>query len=127
MVEFQVFRVVLPCHPIQEALAFYEPIFGITAKKVSDGRYYFMLGSVVLVCYDSIADGDGYRVSSNPEHIYITTSDIYETYERVKNQSPLVISPQIQKMPWGERSFYLIDPFGNKICFVEQGTEFYGK
>lgn len=127
MIDFQLFRIVLPTHPIQKALAFYEPIFEIPAIKVSEGRYYFKLGSVVLACYDSVADGDYCHVPPIPEHIYISTNNLQKVFERVKNQNPLVISPKIQKMPWGENSFYFIDPFGNKICFVEQGTEFWGK
>lgn len=34
---------------------------------------------------------------------------------------------EIAKRPWGERSFYAIDPFGNELCFVEAGTIFTGK
>ena len=28
--------------------------------------------------------------------------------------------------PWGERSFYGRDPFGNPICLVDSGTTFTG-
>ena len=28
--------------------------------------------------------------------------------------------------PWGERAFYAKDPFGNKICFVDEKTLFTG-
>lgn len=24
--------------------------------------------------------------------------------------------------PWGERSFYVVDPWGNDLCFCEEGT-----
>jgi hypothetical protein len=30
------------------------------------------------------------------------------------------------KMPWGERSFYMHDPFGNPICLVNDRTLFLG-
>lgn len=26
------------------------------------------------------------------------------------------------RRPWGERSFYVTDPWGNETCFVEEGT-----
>jgi hypothetical protein len=29
---------------------------------------------------------------------------------------------EIVKRPWGERSFYVADPWGNDLCFVEEGT-----
>jgi hypothetical protein len=28
--------------------------------------------------------------------------------------------------PWGERSFYAFDPFGNGLCFVDEKTVFTG-
>ena len=28
----------------------------------------------------------------------------------------------VTKCPWGERSFYVVDPWGNDLCFVEEGT-----
>jgi hypothetical protein len=28
--------------------------------------------------------------------------------------------------PWGERSFYADDPWGNPLCFVEEGTVYAG-
>jgi hypothetical protein len=24
--------------------------------------------------------------------------------------------------PWGEKSFYVTDPWGNELCFVQDGT-----
>lgn len=126
MMGFHLFRVVLPVKDIEEALRFYTKIFGFEPKRVSPGRGYFNLGGVILACYDSMADGDGHTVPPNPEHIYIATSQLEQVFELVKEAKPLAISPAIQKMPWGERSFYFIDPFGNKLCFVQEGTEFKG-
>jgi uncharacterized glyoxalase superfamily protein PhnB len=34
---------------------------------------------------------------------------------------------QIATRPWGERSFYLSDPFGNPLCFVDAKTLFTGR
>ena len=36
------------------------------------------------------------------------------------------VSP-IDKRPWGERSFYCLDPDGNRLCFVDQSTLFLGR
>ena len=33
---------------------------------------------------------------------------------------------QIATRPWGERSFYVHDPFGNPLCFVDAGSLFTG-
>lgn len=32
----------------------------------------------------------------------------------------------IATRPWGKRSFYVEDPFGNKQCFVDRATLFSG-
>ena len=29
---------------------------------------------------------------------------------------------EAMKRPWGERSFYVSDPWGNDLCFVQEGT-----
>ena len=34
---------------------------------------------------------------------------------------------RIAVRPWGERSFYAHDPFGNPLCFVDATTIFTGK
>ena len=33
---------------------------------------------------------------------------------------------EIARRPWGEVSFYVEDPFGNKLCFVDRATVFTG-
>jgi hypothetical protein len=32
----------------------------------------------------------------------------------------------IRRRPWGERSFYGLDPSGNPVCFVDSATVFRG-
>jgi hypothetical protein len=31
---------------------------------------------------------------------------------------------EIATRPWGQRSFYMRDPFGNPLCFVDETTIF---
>ncbi|HKA91835.1 MAG TPA: VOC family protein [Haliangiales bacterium] len=33
---------------------------------------------------------------------------------------------EIHRRPWGERSFYAEDPWGNGLCFVDETTLFTG-
>jgi hypothetical protein len=33
---------------------------------------------------------------------------------------------EVALRPWGERSFYADDPFGNPLCLVDAGTVFSG-
>jgi hypothetical protein len=34
---------------------------------------------------------------------------------------------KIEKRPWGERSFFMKDPFGNPTCFVDEKALFRGQ
>ena len=36
------------------------------------------------------------------------------------------LEDDIRTHDWGETSFYGIDPWGNKLCFIAAGTEFTG-
>jgi len=33
----------------------------------------------------------------------------------------------VDRQPWGERSFYCLDPDGNRLCFVDETTLFLGR
>jgi len=91
--------------------------------RVSPGRHYFPCGGTILACYDALADGDPEPVGPNPQHIYFSVDDLEAAYERVRRRSGRDITP-IESRPWGERSFYANDPFGNPICFVYSETLF---
>jgi len=87
------------------------------------GRHYFSCSGTILACYDALADGDPEPVGPNPQHIYFSVDDVDAAYERVRRRNGRDITP-IENRPWGERSFYANDPFGNPICFVDSKTLF---
>ena len=60
----------------------------------------------------------------NPDHVYFATDDLDACYRRVTAQPNSSILRHIETQPWGERSFYCTDPFGNKLCFVDNETLF---
>jgi predicted enzyme related to lactoylglutathione lyase len=129
------FRILVPVSDIEVAAQFYERVLSISGRRVSPGRHYFDCGGTILACFDPEADGDGRSASPNPEAIYISVSDLEETYRsskaanaRFATGSPPGVGPlgEIAKRPWGETSFYVFDPFGNELCFVSQDTVFRG-
>jgi catechol 2,3-dioxygenase-like lactoylglutathione lyase family enzyme len=131
----QLFRVILPVADIERAAAFYAGVLGMPGKRVSPGRHYFDCEGTILACYDPQADGDGYTATPNPEPIYLAVSDLRAAYDactaggaRFVDDAPPEVGPlgRIATRPWGEESFYAVDPFGNPICFVSKGTEFKG-
>lgn len=69
-------------------------------------------------------DGQGWKKHPN-QYIYFAVEYIEEMFELAK-KSEGTIEQEITQMPWGERLFYMKDPFGNPICFVDQSTLFMG-
>jgi predicted enzyme related to lactoylglutathione lyase len=130
----RLFRVILPVSDIDRAARFYAAVFEHDGVRVSGGRHYFSCGSVTLACYDANADGDATAFSPNPEWLYFEVADLHATLARVRSAGGTLVAGdvhgdpagQIARRPWGEVSFYAMDPFGNRICFVEKGTAFTG-
>lgn len=121
----QLYRVIVPVADIERAQVFYAAVLEQPGVRVSPGRHYFDCGTI-LACYDPRADGDGIDATPNPDHIYLAVDDLEACYRRVSEAGPQWIEEGIETRPWGERSFYLKDPFGNPVCFVQRGTEFTG-
>jgi catechol 2,3-dioxygenase-like lactoylglutathione lyase family enzyme len=121
--EPRLFRVILPVSEIEAAASFYADVLGMPGDRVSAGRHYFSCGGTILACYDAVADGDPEPVAPNPQHVYFSVDDLEATHERVRLRDGREVTP-IEVRPWGERSFYAKDPFGNPICFVDSNTLF---
>ena len=130
----KLFRVILPVSDIDRAARFYGHVLGIEGKRVSEGRHYFDCGGTILACFDPQADGDGYRPAPNPEWLYFSVEQIEAVYNRCEAAGARSVTGDVHgdpaglivKRPWGERSFYVEDPFGNKLCFVDEATIFTG-
>jgi predicted enzyme related to lactoylglutathione lyase len=121
--EPRLFRVILPVSEIEAAASFYADVLETPGERVSPGRHYFSCGGTILACYEALADGDPDPVGPNPQPIYFSVDDLEAAHERVRRRSGSGITP-IESRPWGERSFYAEDPFGNPICFVDSKTLF---
>lgn len=126
---------ILPVGDIESASRFYATLFGQAGARVSPGRHYFPCGDVTLALYCPQSDGDARVPYPNFDHVYFAVEDLDELYRRateVGGLSPVtgdgrLPMGQIATRPWGERSFYLHDPFGNPLCFVDARTLFMGQ
>lgn len=131
----KLYRVIVPVPDIEQAAAFYSAVLGMPGLRVSDGRHYFDCDGTILACYDPRADGDDGRATPLPEHLYLAVDNLERTYiacqkaGAVFDTSDVHGDPagKIATRPWGERSFYVADPFGNKLCFVDRRTVFTGR
>ena len=134
----KLFRVIVPVTDIEQAAAFYDRVLGTEGQRVSPGRHYFDCEGTILACYDAVADGDVEEAGAFtplPEPLYFAVDDLEATFRQARaagaslspNDIPGVGPPgQIARRPWGERSFYAADPFGNPLCFVSRETVFIG-
>jgi uncharacterized glyoxalase superfamily protein PhnB len=120
-----VFRVIVPVGDIEAAATFYARLLGIPGERVSRGRHYFDCRGTILACYDALADGDPEPVGPNPQNVYFSVDAVDAVHERAREAGCRELT-DVQVMPWGERSFYARDPFGNPICFVDSRTLFTG-
>jgi predicted enzyme related to lactoylglutathione lyase len=131
----KLFRVILLVSDIDRAAAFYRAVFGDSGSRVSTGRHYFTdADGTILACLDPRADGDSHDATPNVEWIYLAVDDIEATHEACikagATPAPGEVhgapAGRIAVRPWGERSVYVEDPFGNKVCFVDRTTMFRG-
>ena len=122
----RLFRVIVPVSSIGEAAAYYSAVLDDPGQRVSPGRHYFACGPCVLACFDPRADGDPWDARPNPDHVYLAVDDLEAYFQRVSGQPKGTVIRPIETQPWGERSFYCADPFGNKLCFVDAATCFTG-
>lgn len=131
----RLYRVLVPVSDIDAAQLFYESVLGCSGQRVSPGRHYFDCEGTILACFDPQSDGDGYEARPNPEPLYLAVSDLESTFEaciragaQLAVGAPPGVGPlgKIAKRPWGERSFYADDPFGNPLCFVSADSIFVG-
>jgi catechol 2,3-dioxygenase-like lactoylglutathione lyase family enzyme len=120
------YRVILSASSIVEAEKFYTHLLGIQGERVSPGRHYFQCGGPALALFDPRADGDDFDARPNPNPVYFAVGDLEAVFDRAKTAGCSKLDDQIALRPWGERSFYGADPFGNPICFVDESTLFTG-
>jgi len=123
------FRVILPVADIELATAFYERLLAVRGERVTSGRHYFDCDGFLIACWDPLADGDPAFPGPNPGHVYLSTTESLEDVRQRAIDAGAVPDPTrgaIARRPWGERSFYARDPWGNPFSIVESGTEYRG-
>lgn len=123
----RVYRVILPAGEMEASVGFYRRLLEMDGERVSPGRHYFTCGGVILAVVDPRTDGDDRFARPNSDHVYLAVGDL-EAYHR-RAAALGALSPdmgEIATRPWGERSFYLRDPFTNPLCFVDESTLFIG-
>jgi predicted enzyme related to lactoylglutathione lyase len=122
----RLFRVIMPVADIEAAARFYGTLLGTPGERVSGLRHYFDCDGIILACVDPRGDTPRAEFRPNPDHFYFAVDDLGASYARASEAGCSWLEDKIDTRPWGERSFYARDPWGNPLCFVEGGTEFTG-
>jgi predicted enzyme related to lactoylglutathione lyase len=120
----RVFRIAIPASRIDQSRAFYEHVLGIDVDDTVPSRLYFHCGDVIVALIDWTVEGRS-DLQPTPDNIYLATDEIDAVFERAASAGARIVSP-IEQRPWGERSFYCLDPDGNQLCFVDDATLFLG-
>lgn len=131
----KLYRVILPVADLEPSVRFYTTLLAQPGMRISPGRHYFRCGEVTLALCSPMADGDAEQPRPNFDHVYFAVDNLEEIYSRAEKLGGLATdigdgglpNGQIAVRPWGERSFYLQDPFGNPLCFVDHNTLFTGR
>lgn len=128
----RVFRILLEVADIERATLFYAELLGDPGRRVHGGRHYFDCADLILGLVDVAPANRVPRPA--PQAVYFALADLESAYRRAETAGAL--SPErvhgepagkIVERPWGERSFYAVDPFGNPLCFVDEKTLFTGR
>lgn len=126
----RLFRVILQVGDLDEAASFYTALLGVEGRHVGGGRCYFKAGDVILALLDPGADAP----LPNVEYVYFAVDDLDALHARTRTLGALSSGTvhgdpagEIVARPWGERSFYARDPWGNHLCFVDSRTLFTGR
>jgi catechol 2,3-dioxygenase-like lactoylglutathione lyase family enzyme len=120
----RIFRIAIPVSGIDASRDFYETVLGIAVDDTVPSRLYFHCGDVILALIDWTVEGRE-DLHPTPDNVYFATSDLDALYERALAAGARVLLP-IETRAWGERSFYCLDPDGNRLCFVDDTTLFVG-
>jgi predicted enzyme related to lactoylglutathione lyase len=131
----RLYRIILPAADMESTVGFYRELLSDPGRRVSPGRHYFDCGDVILAIVNPRADGDARAVQPNQDYVYFAVRDLEAVFARAERLGGLTAEVgdggqpmgRIATRPWGERSFYMKDPTGNPICFVDDTTLFTGK
>jgi catechol-2,3-dioxygenase len=128
----RLFRVILQVSDLDKAADFYSRLLGTKGRRIPGARHYLDCGTVILALLDPTRGGE--KPKPNPDYVYFSARSLEKVHTRARELGCLSkeevhgeAAGAIVRRPWGERSFYARDPFGNGLCFVDARTVFTGR
>ena len=123
----RLFRLNLEVGDADAAAAFYGTLFDAAPRPQPGSRVYVAAGPVTL---QVVAVPDPQPAA---KALSFAVADLDAVHARAASLGCLAAGevhgtpagrPVVR--PWGERSFYCDDPWGNPLCFVDEGTIYAG-
>jgi predicted enzyme related to lactoylglutathione lyase len=123
----RLFRLNIEVGDLERAAAFYGQLLGQEGRLQMGARCYFDAGGVTLQVIQVA------QPHTAAKALYFVVDDLMAIHVRAEALACLSgdvvhggAAGQPAVRPWGERSFYCDDPWGNPLCFVEAGTIYEG-
>jgi catechol 2,3-dioxygenase-like lactoylglutathione lyase family enzyme len=123
----RLFRLNLEVGDLEGAQRFYAELLGQEGRIQMGSRFYLDAGGVTLQVVEA-ADPH-----SAAKALYFAVADLDAVHARASRLDCLsrdtvhgTRAGDATVRPWGERSFYAEDPWGNPLCFVDRGTIYAG-
>ena len=127
MTDPRLFRVTVEVADLEEATDLYRQLFGLDGQRHPGARHYFDCGGVIVAVLD-VSQG-GLSPTPGPKSLFFAVDDVEAVHERARRLGLLApyqvhgeAAGEVVERPWGERSFYVVDPWGNDLCFCQDGT-----
>lgn len=121
------FRMNIEVGDLAAAQHFYETLLNTKGRASPGQRFYVNAGPVT---FQVVASPNPHPAA---KALYFTTTDLDSVHARAISLNALsdelvhgLRGGDISVKPWGERSFYANDPWGNQLCFVDVGTVYAG-
>ena len=123
----RLFRVTIEVGNIEQGASFYAMLLNTPGQRHPGARHYFDCGGVILAVLDPTQGG--LTPTPGPKSLYFSVADLETVHQRAATLNALAPysvhgepAGEVVRRPWGERSFYVVDPWGNDLCFVEDGS-----
>jgi catechol 2,3-dioxygenase-like lactoylglutathione lyase family enzyme len=129
----KLFRTILQVDDLDKAADFYSKLLDDSGRRIPRAsRHYIDCGAIILALVDVTAGGE--QAKPLPDYIYFAVGNLEKVHARATELNCLsaedvhgASAGEIVVRPWGERSFYVADPWGNGLCFVDEKTLFTGR
>jgi len=126
------FRLNVEVRDLDRAETIYNALLDTTGRRQAGSRIYYSCGGVTIQMVDVSGHGDAFP-HPVPKALYFLVDDLDGVHARAKKLGVLSmdevhgqVGGEIAVRPWGERSFYVDDPWQNTLCFVQTGTTYPG-